>query len=136
MRRRRGRMRIKRIRLHKSCDYSEYERRAVVLAELGFKDYAQYSRSKLWKGIHDAVIAEDPNCYGCGRPALQVHHTFYSRDVLSGKSRDGLYPICKRCHRWIEFTKDGYKRSPGHATAELEKVRKMRLLKLRWNTPE
>ena len=132
MRRRRGRMRMKRIRLHKSVDYSEYERRNAALLELGFKDYKQYLRSKLWKSIRRTQLALEPLCYGCGRKSNQIHHTVYKIEVLTGKSTEGLVSTCARCHRWCEFTRNGFKRSPEQASLEFEKVRKMCLQKVGW----
>lgn len=115
--------------LFQKVDYSEYERRNENLLILGFKDYAQYCRSKLWKSIRDSRIANEPRCYGCGRPAVQVHHTRYTKEVLAGESTDGLYSICKRCHWYCEFTKSGKKRSPADATKHLLVIRKAAILR-------
>ena len=101
----------------------EYAERNDTLEDLGFKDYAAYLRSKLWKSIRRDKLGVDPECYGCGREATQVHHGKYTIENLSGLSDEHLYPICGRCHKWIEITKDWVKRSPTAATEELERIR-------------
>lgn len=99
-----------------------YVRRNSILLEMGFKNYSQYLRSPLWKGIRAKKLKHDPNCYGCGKKARQVHHSDYSREVLAGETQFGLWSVCKRCHQWSEFTRDGYKRTPKEATDELKRI--------------
>jgi hypothetical protein len=100
----------------------EYFRRNEILWDLGFKSYRQYLRSSIWTDIRKKKLQHDPHCYGCGKPARQVHHETYTREILLGETMDGLYSICKRCHLWIEFTKSGDKRSPKDATDELKRI--------------
>ena len=102
----------------------EYAERNDLLSDFGFKNYAAYLRSSLWKSIRRDKIAVDPECYGCGRTDhLQVHHGMYTIENLSGLSDEHLYTICGRCHKWCEITKDWVKRSPTAATDELERIR-------------
>ena len=102
----------------------EYAERNDLLIDFGFRNYAAYLHSALWKSIRDEKLAKDPECYGCGRTDhLQVHHGRYTIDNLSGISDEYLFSICPRCHKWIEITKDWIKRSPTAATEELERVR-------------
>ena len=138
MRRRRGRMRMKRIRLYKSVDYSEYARRTEALFELGFTDYKQYCRSKLWKSIRSAQLEKYPMCYGCViRPANQVHHAHYSLEILSGLTSDGLWSLCARCHRGCEFSRQGkFKLSPQQATNQMHTMRNLSLRQLARLKPE
>ncbi len=106
---------------------NQYVLRKLNLSKMGYTSYQQYLRSPLWKSIREKKIKGDPCCYGCGRPAQQIHHSTYSLRVLIGEDSVGLWSVCKNCHFTIEFTKDGYKRSPKEATDELKRIRKMRL---------
>ena len=104
-----------------------YTERNEILKALGFRDYKMYLRSPLWKEIRQRKISINPECYGCGRGdsgiILQVHHSEYTLLNLSGKSLDGLFTVCSRCHHFAEVTIDGYKRNPEEATAILELIR-------------
>jgi 5-methylcytosine-specific restriction endonuclease McrA len=106
-----------------------YAERNQILIELGFKDYPAYLRSPLWKSIREQKLAQDPECYACarrdGQAIMQVHHGAYTLENLSGMVPSDLWSVCSRCHRWIEITKDGYKRNPQQATEELFKIRKI-----------
>lgn len=101
----------------------EYADRNALLEDFGFKNYQAYLHGGLWKSIRRNKLAADPECYGCGREANQVHHGKYTLENLSGLSDEHLYSLCGRCHKWIEITKDWVKRSPTAATEELERVR-------------
>lgn len=102
----------------------EYSERNDLLEDLGFKNYASYLRSALWKSIRRDKLGVDPECYGCGKKRnLQVHHGKYTYDNLAGISSEHLYTVCRRCHKWCEITKDWVKRSPTAATEELERIR-------------
>ena len=102
-----------------------YIQRNELLLELGFISYRQYLRSALWKGIRANKLKRDTKCYGCSKRAQQVHHGSYSLVSLTGKSAKDLWSVCKRCHQWIEFTKDGYKRDPKEATDELKRIHRI-----------
>ena len=108
-----------------------YAERNDLLRELGFKDYKTYLRSSLWKGIRQRKLELDPNCYGCDRndstAILQIHHSAYTRENLTGNSLEHLWTLCDRCHRWCEVTRAGYKRDPFQATKEMFRVRKLML---------
>ncbi len=103
----------------------EYANRNETLLAMGFKDYRAYLRSKLWRAIRRKQLEKCPDCYGCSKPANQVHHTSYDYGVLNGESNDGLFSLCARCHMWVEVTKSGYKRTPTQATKELERIHRM-----------
>jgi 5-methylcytosine-specific restriction endonuclease McrA len=111
----------------------EYAERNEILFELGFRDYARYLRSRLWKDIRARKLEQDPECYGCGRGddkiTLQVHHGKYTYDNLAGNTLADLYTVCARCHHWIEVTRAGYKRNPEDATKELHRLRKLYALR-------
>jgi len=104
-----------------------YARRNMIVFELGFSSYRSYLRSPLWKEIRGKKLKRDPQCWGCDKRAQQVHHGDYTRENLTGESEKDLYSVCKRCHRWIEFTRGGDKRNPKQATDELKRVRKIRI---------
>jgi hypothetical protein len=110
-----------------SDEVNEYAKRNDILFELGFKNYRQYLRTSLWKEIRARKIALDPNCYGCGRPVEQVHHGRYHKENLTGINLKDLYSICRRCHKYCEFTRKGYKRDPIRATEVLVHIRRTRI---------
>lgn len=108
-----------------SYSVNEYTRRQESLAILGFSSYRAYLRSPLWNEIRSTKLKKDPYCYGCRRSAQQVHHGNYGISVLSGDTGKDLWSVCKNCHKWIEFTKEGYKRQPDEATAELRRLHRI-----------
>ncbi len=70
------------------------------LKHLGFHDYADYQRSKLWKSIRLRVFGlRGTVCLHCNTaPARVVHHTEYSLATLQGLTIDTLQPLCTACH--------------------------------------
>lgn len=85
-----------------------YAERNRTLIELGFPSYSHYLGSDVWKEIRR--LALKGNCH-CGKQATQLHHRSYAKEVLLGEDLTQLLPICNGCHKRIEFTKDGKKRS-------------------------
>lgn len=92
-----------------------YGERNRLLLSMGFGSYQEYLRSPLWQGIRRAVLHGRPACVRCGGRSALAHHVRYTRENLSGRSMDGLVPMCWDCHREIEFGPDGAKRSPREA---------------------
>ena len=88
-----------------------YVKRDETLAKMGFESYANYLASPLWQAIRSAKIAVDPNCEICNEKAEHVHHLSYKFSVLRGQKRYWLVSVCQKCHRKIEFTKGGKKRT-------------------------
>jgi hypothetical protein len=113
--------------LYDGVEVNSYSRRNEIVFEMGFTSYRAYLRSKLWKEIRGKKLQRDKNCWGCDKRAQQVHHGDYHRENLTGQSEKDLYSICKRCHRWIEFDRNGSKRDPQRATEELRRIRRIRL---------
>lgn len=115
-----------------------YAERNAILRELGFRDYREYLRSKLWKSIRERKLAQDPECYGCFRnedkAIMQVHHGAYTAANLRGETLTDLWTVCSRCHKYIEVTKSGHKRNPEDATDELRVIRQ-RAIAMRNNKP-
>lgn len=95
-------------------DWDIYEARdRILILDLGFQCYSSYLKSRLWQGIRGRVLARaNKKCRLCSRKAWQVHHEFYDIKNLNGKSLKGLWAVCGRCHRILEFTKKGRKRHP------------------------
>ena len=93
--------------------------RTRIVKELGYSSYQKYCESDLWKRIKAEVFAISPACCICNAPPFTVHHDFYSRPNLSGKSLKGLYPICKRCHDTVHFDENRKKVSPTQARKRL-----------------
>lgn len=82
----------------------DYASRNQFLRELGFRCYAEYLRSSLWRTIRDEVYRlKGRDCFLCGAPATAVHHNRYHMDDLCGKQMRHVNPICGKCHREIEF---------------------------------
>jgi hypothetical protein len=88
-----------------------YAMRNAILRDLGFPSYKAYLKSDLWYSIRKTLFsAKGHNCHLCQKYASQVHHSAYDRDTLRGKCLDHLHPICRKCHKAIEFP-FGYKGS-------------------------
>ena len=72
---------------------SPYAYRNDNLRALGFKSYAAYLRSPLWKAIRGRVIARDGGkCSRCFQKARrpQVHHRAYDPAMLRGDNLNAL----------------------------------------------
>lgn len=81
-----------------------YDRRDEILAGLRFPTYGHYLRSATWQWVRTKVFREKgSHCTICGNRATELHHNQYSRDVLLGKDIEPIYPICRDCHKRIEF---------------------------------
>ena len=50
-----------------------------------------------WKRLSKAILAEEPRCAGCGRPATLVDHIVPLNDGGTNE-RSNLQPLCARCH--------------------------------------
>lgn len=100
-----------------------YRERNRVIRAMGFKDYAAYLKSDLWKGIRERVLAERPHCEGCGKDANQVHHSAYRKKDLEGRDLRRLYSVCGGCHYRSEFrSRDHEKLNPKQATTKLAQI--------------
>lgn len=106
---------------------SAYSTRNAILKKMGYSSYKLYLDSPLWKSIRARVLRKfDGKCKGCGRTANQVHHHQYSRQVLDGRSIEGMSAICGECHEGIEFHGE-IKLSLRHANRRLKRQRKQRI---------
>jgi hypothetical protein len=92
----------------------EYKNRDEILEELGYDNYGDYLKSKIWTEIRDRVLKESNyECICCANRnigttkkktlVMQVHHMVYTKENLSGESLYGLVAICKSCHVKAEF---------------------------------
>lgn len=103
-----------------------YMARNTLLKTMGYKTYAIYLKSPLWRSIRDRVLAAQDECFCCGGPPLQIHHRRYDRPTLEGRSLKWLVALCIGCHGLIE--RDGVtKLSVSQAEARLVKLRAKRL---------
>lgn len=99
-----------------------YAKRNSIVRQLGYQDYGEYLRSHRWRKIRKKVFAKSAVCVGCYGEASQVHHAEYTWGNLSGRSLEGLLPVCGVCHDYCEFDKDGKKVSPEEATRRLHAI--------------
>jgi hypothetical protein len=95
------------------------ETRQRALEALGFKSYREYLSSPMWEVLRELVFHEAGRTCICGRPATQIHHMAYTFDVLSGKNRRWLTPICNRCHKAIHSRRGGRVPTIAEANARL-----------------
>lgn len=82
-----------------------YRDRNRLLKRLGFLTYRAYLNSAMWRGIRGEVLAKTSRCYCCNRKATEVHHREYTFETLTTVSQQ-LVPLCRSCHRKIEFKGD------------------------------
>lgn len=102
----------------------DYMRRNEVLQNLGYLGYGEYLTSRRWQVIRESVLKRDSRrCYGCGKCAIFVHHQSYSRETLTGEDLSKLVPVCRKCHKAIEYNEDGEKISLTAANNRLEAIR-------------
>ena len=106
----------------------EYGYRNRNLEELGFDSYDDYLKSHLWKSIFHKVLSISSDCYGCYSIATEVHHGSYDIPTLRGDHIESvvgvlLFPICRKCHKSIEYTRKGNKVDPLTATRKLQAKR-------------
>lgn len=86
----------------------------AISRELGFRDYAHYLSSTIWKTIRRRILDRDNRtCVKCDGKASLVHHKTYSVAVLRGESDDQLVSLCEGCHVVIHTNEDGSKRLYG-----------------------
>lgn len=104
---------------------SSYEARNKFLAELRFKDYKSYLKSKLWAKVRAKVFKKKGRvCEICHAHATEVHHSRYHKNDLLGRNLKFLHPICGDCHKNIEF--DGEKKLTLKRAVEKQGVLKER----------
>jgi hypothetical protein len=86
----------------------------AISSELGFRDYADYRSSIIWKKIRRRVLErDDRKCAKCGGKASLVHHRTYTLTVLRGEGDHQLVSLCEGCHAVIHTNEDGSKRPYG-----------------------
>lgn len=73
------------------------EKRSILVTDRG-KKYRDYLRSGVW-ATKRAVSMErtDGFCQFCGRPATNVHHVRYPKQ-LGDEHPNSLIPVCDQCH--------------------------------------
>jgi hypothetical protein len=85
-------------------DSETYAARDIVLARMGFINYADYRESDLWKDIRRRVYKfRGRNCVLCGDKSKAIHHHSYAEPVLRGEDIHPMYPMCDKCHKKIEY---------------------------------
>lgn len=106
-------------RSERTALWKPYSDRAKLCRDLGFKTYAEYLASDLWRTIRHRVLGASAKCIRCGSAAVQVHHSAYTKQNLSGASVECLHSVCRACHQQSEVRPDGSKRTLDECNAEL-----------------
>jgi ribosomal protein S14 len=98
-----------------------YQKRNRRLEKLGYESYEEYLQSNLWNSIRSRVMTRDQQkCRICGGRASNVHHWGYREPTLLGKCLLELWALCRKCHLFIEFEKNGEKAKFGSARRRLK----------------
>lgn len=103
-----------------------YGMRDVILQQIGYSSYGDYLESDLWHQIRALLLRDRRRCWVCHRrrKATQVHHQEYTRRNLLGETSHGLKPVCRICHRCLEFRREGGKLTFKQAQLKARKLRK------------
>ena len=89
-----------------------------ALKAMGFRSYADYLHSDLWREIRARVLERDPTCQVCERArATEVHHRAYDRATMDGRTLEQLVAICRPCHDDVERIKARVKKAARRARA-------------------
>ena len=82
-----------------------YVAREQALLACGFESYREYLASHVWNTVRELAFGKHGRkCVKCGEHATEIHHTFYTPDVLLGVELDALKPVCDKCHRNAEWS--------------------------------
>lgn len=97
-----------------------YHERNKNLRKLGFRSYAKYLNSTLWRRIKKRLFKDRGYvCQRCRDEGDQIHHRDYSIETLNGDSLEALVVLCRECHEFVEF-EGGKKVSPERANERLD----------------
>lgn len=98
---------------------------SFVPKPITYASYEEYLASDLWQHIRKTVWKRDRGrCRACRAKGSDVHHLSYETEVMEGKRLDLLVLLCRPCHKRVEFTRKGQKRSvqeAAHAYRQLVK---------------
>ena len=84
---------------------SAYGSRDLLLADAGYTSYREYLLSDRWYNLRACVLDTEYYCELCDSRASQVHHIVYNHHTLFGElGHPGLSALCRRCHKWLEFS--------------------------------
>ena len=96
-----------------------YTERNKNLLALGFRSYAEYLNSEMWKIIRGLAFEKHgTSCVSCEKRATQLHHSSYDMKTLAGADLSHLHPVCKQCHEAAEIV-DGEKASHKNANEKI-----------------
>lgn len=85
--------------------YLNYQERDENLTQMGFRSYAQYLKSELWKEIRGRVVDKyNSQCTICNQFGRTVHHTSYDLSTMKGDDIQHLTLLCSSCHFKEECT--------------------------------
>jgi 5-methylcytosine-specific restriction endonuclease McrA len=88
----------------KPNEFRHYHQRNEIVRRMGFRNYAAYLESDLWKKKRQLVLVRDGHqCRICKKPATTAHHTRYSAHEMKGTGIKRIIAVCSGCHRRLEF---------------------------------
>lgn len=88
-----------------------------------YSSYEEYLASDLWKHIRTEIRKRDKGkCRICRARGRDVHHLSYDKKVMEGRRLDLLVLLCRPCHKRIEFTRKGEKRTVDQAAHEYRRL--------------
>jgi len=112
-------------RANKPFGLSSYRERDQIVRELGFASYREYLDSDLWRTIRCRVYRNKGGfCRICKAPATEIHHNTYTRRVMGGADIGPLHPLCRSCHKSLEFAGNGRKRWPKEVRRQFRLARR------------
>src|SRR5258706_3141166 len=95
-------------------------------------DYWKYLSSSEWRKIRKRILARDGGvCVVCETTAKEVHHHDYDEATMRGENDDSLVSLCEACHRSIEFSTSGEKRTSSREKRTIFEDRKIAYLALK-----
>ena len=106
---------------------AKYGERNNTLRDMGFSDYKEYGNSDFWLAIRSkAFDLFGTDCHYCDQKATSIHHSGYGKKSLKGESMSNLFPVCRGCHYFGEFDRNGDKIHAEKATSRMRKRAKKR----------
>ena len=95
---------------------------------LGFRTYAEYLASPLWRRIKTQELRRaGGKCAACGNITRTIHHRDYRPRVLAGNDSAALVALCQPCHDHVHYAPGKKERSWNEGERVLRKMIEGRL---------